>query len=128
MRPKFFGVRVQDGEEYLAMENCTKGFARPCVLDMKMGFQTWHAECSEEKKRKHLLQDARFVRPFARLRSAAIRLVAATIIAAAHSLFAGSPLAEFLVRTLSSASTSWRRQSYASHEHNCMSHAGQRKL
>lgn len=59
LTPAFFGTVTRDGREYIAMGDVTAGFARPCVLDLKMGTRTWHAECDEAKRQAHMDQDAK---------------------------------------------------------------------
>jgi len=54
---KFFGtesVKMTNGEscEYLVLENLTQGFAKPCVMDVKLGSVTYGPDASEEKKVK----------------------------------------------------------------------------
>lgn len=47
--PKFHGVVNQDGETYLSLENLTHGMLEPCVLDLKMGTQTYDENATPEK-------------------------------------------------------------------------------
>jgi len=54
---KFFGtesVKISNGEycEYLVLENLTQGFAKPCVMDVKIGSVTYGPDASDSKKTK----------------------------------------------------------------------------
>lgn len=54
---KFFGtesVKMSNGEhcEYLVLENLTQGFAKPCVMDVKIGSVTYGPDASDAKKGK----------------------------------------------------------------------------
>ncbi|KAH3742773.1 hypothetical protein Pelo_15830 [Pelomyxa schiedti] len=44
-------------KEYIGLENLIYGFKHPSILDLKMGTQTWHTECSPAKKAFHMKQD-----------------------------------------------------------------------
>jgi len=57
LAPRFYGTVQRDGKEYFVMEDVGAGFVRPCVLDLKMGARTWHAECTMEKQKAHMEQD-----------------------------------------------------------------------
>ncbi|XP_046405649.1 inositol polyphosphate multikinase isoform X2 [Ischnura elegans] len=52
--PKFYGTRIItiNGRDItcLALENVTEGMLEPCVMDVKIGKQTWEPNASEEKK------------------------------------------------------------------------------
>lgn len=55
--PAYFGVTsfdedASDDTQYLALENLTHGMKRPCVLDLKMGTQTYDEDASAEKQAK----------------------------------------------------------------------------
>jgi len=39
--PTFFGVLEMGGLTYMKMEDVTKGYERPCIIDIKIGYQTW---------------------------------------------------------------------------------------
>lgn len=58
--PTFHGtetksVRVSETEtksvEYIVLSDITSKFSKPCVLDVKMGKNTWFAGCTESKKK-----------------------------------------------------------------------------
>jgi len=54
---RFYGVetvRMTGGEmcEFLVLENITKGFIKPCLMDIKIGAQTFGPDATEEKKAK----------------------------------------------------------------------------
>jgi 1D-myo-inositol-tetrakisphosphate 5-kinase/inositol-polyphosphate multikinase len=53
--PQFYGVSrkiLEDGTkvEYLMMENLTKDFSKPCIMDVKIGAKTYGPDASEKKK------------------------------------------------------------------------------
>lgn len=57
LMPHYFGVSkklMEDGStgEFLMMENLTKGFKLPCVMDIKMGARTWAPDADAEKQSK----------------------------------------------------------------------------
>ena len=61
--PKFFGTKTRkdkDGEdnEFLAIENMTKGMAKACVMDVKVGAKTYSPDATDEKK---AAEDAKYV-------------------------------------------------------------------
>ena len=61
--PQFHGVsrkKLEDGKkgEYLMMENLTKDFSKPCIMDIKIGAKTYGPDASEKKK---VQQDASYV-------------------------------------------------------------------
>jgi len=62
--PRYFGVRtleagagvggasalpLKEGGTYMALEDLTQPFQRPCVLDVKMGVQSWDEDAPAEK-------------------------------------------------------------------------------
>eukprot|EP01105_Mastigella_eilhardi_P000160 TRINITY_DN1018_c0_g1_i1.p1 TRINITY_DN1018_c0_g1~~TRINITY_DN1018_c0_g1_i1.p1 ORF type:complete len:235 (-),score=86.23 TRINITY_DN1018_c0_g1_i1:82-786(-) len=62
LAPEFYGTETRDTPygklEYFVMQDVLSGFKHPSIIDIKMGTQTWHAECSEAKRKKHIEQDA----------------------------------------------------------------------
>ena len=60
--PQFYGVSrkiLEDGTkaEYLMMENLTKDFKKPCIMDVKIGAKTYGPDASDKKKAQ---QDASY--------------------------------------------------------------------
>ena len=60
--PHFYGVSrkiLEDGTkaEYLMMENLTKNFKKPCIMDVKIGAKTYGPDASDKKKAQ---QDASY--------------------------------------------------------------------
>lgn len=48
--PRFHGIEeAEDDVKYLKLENLTAGMTKPCVLDLKMGQQTYDETASEDK-------------------------------------------------------------------------------
>jgi hypothetical protein len=61
--PRYYGVVGQDGvshnlgapygiteDAYLMLQSLTKSFSKPCVMDLKMGTQTFEPDATEEKQ------------------------------------------------------------------------------
>ncbi|KAH3767104.1 inositol hexakisphosphate kinase 3 [Pelomyxa schiedti] len=61
--PQFFGTEERDTPygriNYFIMEDMLQGFKHPSILDIKMGTQTWHEDCTEEKRLQHIEQDSK---------------------------------------------------------------------
>ena len=48
--PKYYGVETMpDGSAYLKLEDVTAGMSKPCILDLKMGTQTYDEKATPEK-------------------------------------------------------------------------------
>ena len=47
--PKYGGTLNSDGEKYLVLENLTKGFIKPSILDLKMGTRMYSDFATETK-------------------------------------------------------------------------------
>lgn len=52
--PKCLSVIEFDNVEYLVLENLYKSFKKPCILDLKMGIQTYEDDAPEHKKEYEL--------------------------------------------------------------------------
>ena len=51
--PAFYGTAVNEkGDEFLVLKDMTQGMARPTVIDVKIGRQTWLPDASEKKMLK----------------------------------------------------------------------------
>ena len=51
--PAFYGTAVNEkGDEFLVLKDMTQGMARPTVIDVKIGRQTWLPDASEKKMQK----------------------------------------------------------------------------
>lgn len=37
--------------QFIVLNDITSGMKKPCVMDVKIGLQTWEPGCSEKKKR-----------------------------------------------------------------------------
>jgi len=48
--PTFFGVKELDGKKYIVIEDLTHTFKKPCILDVKIGRQSFGEDASPEKK------------------------------------------------------------------------------
>jgi len=48
--PHYYGVVELDSSRYLKLENITRKFVLPCVMDMKIGKVTWEDDAAEEFK------------------------------------------------------------------------------
>eukprot|EP01134_Creolimax_fragrantissima_P003535 CFRG3535T1 len=47
--PKFYGQERDGNIDYLVLENALNGYDKPCVLDLKMGTQTYSEDATPEK-------------------------------------------------------------------------------
>ena len=48
--PKFFGIeQVSDTETFLVLEDITENLELPCIMDVKIGAQTWDPDASKDK-------------------------------------------------------------------------------
>ncbi|XP_059482158.1 inositol polyphosphate multikinase [Neocloeon triangulifer] len=56
--PEFYGTEILTWNDsrvnYIVLSNVTHGMVQPCVMDIKIGRQTWDPEASESKKQKEL--------------------------------------------------------------------------
>lgn len=52
--PKFLGIEVINGEEWLKMENVTHGLKFPSYIDVKMGTQTHAPDYPAKKRLRHI--------------------------------------------------------------------------
>mmetsp|Transcript_17108 Transcript_17108/g.16548 ORF Transcript_17108/g.16548 Transcript_17108/m.16548 type:complete len:285 (-) Transcript_17108:2250-3104(-) len=48
----FRGTVKRDGKTFLQMENLTRDFKKPCIMDLKIGQKTYGPDCSEEKAKR----------------------------------------------------------------------------
>ncbi|XP_024521079.1 inositol polyphosphate multikinase beta [Selaginella moellendorffii] len=61
--PKFRGSVLVDTANsptptrYAVLEDVTKSFDQPCIIDIKMGFQTWYPEAGEAYRKKCEIKD-----------------------------------------------------------------------
>jgi inositol-polyphosphate multikinase len=60
--PRFHGFVAWEEESrrllLLALEDVAAPYARPCVLDIKIGHRTWHAGCGPEERGRRAAKDA----------------------------------------------------------------------
>lgn len=47
--PEYLGQESLDGKLWIVMENICAGFSKPCLMDLKMGTQTWSTNALPEK-------------------------------------------------------------------------------
>jgi len=57
--PTFFGIKETDGKKYIVIEDLTAGFAKPCILDIKIGRQSYGEDADEAKKANMEAKDKR---------------------------------------------------------------------
>jgi len=50
LAPQFFGIKELNDKKYIVIEDLTHGFKKPCILDVKIGKQSYGEDASEEKK------------------------------------------------------------------------------
>ncbi|KAL0275652.1 UNVERIFIED_CONTAM: hypothetical protein PYX00_003448 [Menopon gallinae] len=52
--PRYYGITHfrlnKENLKWIVLENVTHGFVQPCVMDIKIGFQTWDPLATEEKR------------------------------------------------------------------------------
>ena len=36
---------------FIVLDDITRGMKKPCIMDVKIGLQTWEPGCSEKKKK-----------------------------------------------------------------------------
>jgi len=51
--PKFHGIKELNDKKYIVIEDLTHGFQKPCILDVKIGRQSYGEDATEEKKSKY---------------------------------------------------------------------------
>jgi len=51
--PKFHGIKELNDKKYIVIEDLTHGFQKPCILDVKIGKQSYGEDATEEKKSKY---------------------------------------------------------------------------
>ena len=56
--PKFVGVNKNGDVSTMTIEDVSSAFKAPCVVDVKMGTQTWQPGCREEYRIRKLQQDS----------------------------------------------------------------------
>jgi len=55
--PTFYGVEEIDGASWIVIEDLTFNKAKPCILDIKMGTQSFGEDAKEEKKAGMIAKD-----------------------------------------------------------------------
>jgi len=50
LAPKFHGINEVDGTKYIIIEDLTHNFKKPCILDVKIGKQSFGEDASPEKR------------------------------------------------------------------------------
>jgi len=50
--PGFNGTVERNGKTFLQMENLTRDYEKPCLMDIKIGQKTYGPDCSEEKAKR----------------------------------------------------------------------------
>jgi len=50
LAPQFYGIKELNDKKYIVIEDLTHGFKKPCILDVKIGKQSYGEDASEEKK------------------------------------------------------------------------------
>jgi len=50
LAPQFFGVQEKDENNFIIIQDLTHGFKKPCILDVKIGRQSFGEDASPEKK------------------------------------------------------------------------------
>jgi len=57
--PAFHGFHELDGKKYIVIEDATAGFSKPCILDIKIGKQSFGEDADESKKANMAAKDAK---------------------------------------------------------------------
>lgn len=57
--PAFHGFHELDGKKYIVIEDATAGFSKPCILDIKIGKQSFGEDADETKKANMAAKDAK---------------------------------------------------------------------
>jgi len=55
--PAFHGFKELEGKKYIVIEDLTHGFAKPCILDIKIGRQSYGEDADESKKANMAAKD-----------------------------------------------------------------------
>jgi len=50
--PQYFGTCTKKDSRFMMIENLTKGFEKPCIVDIKIGEKTYGPDASKEKREK----------------------------------------------------------------------------
>jgi len=50
--PQYFGTCTKKDGKFMMIENLTKGMAKPCIVDIKVGAKTYGPDATEDKKAK----------------------------------------------------------------------------
>eukprot|EP00879_Flechtneria_rotunda_P024184 GHRR01025632.1.p1 GENE.GHRR01025632.1~~GHRR01025632.1.p1 ORF type:complete len:280 (+),score=86.93 GHRR01025632.1:597-1436(+) len=56
--PRSYGIQQVSDATYLMLEDAAAGYQLPCVMDIKIGFQTWYPWANDSSKQKYRLKDA----------------------------------------------------------------------
>lgn len=56
--PRFLGTVEFDGRDFIVLEDVAVPYSKPCVIDIKIGFQTWYSSADENYVRRARAKDA----------------------------------------------------------------------
>eukprot|EP00879_Flechtneria_rotunda_P031364 GHRR01034256.1.p1 GENE.GHRR01034256.1~~GHRR01034256.1.p1 ORF type:complete len:137 (+),score=51.46 GHRR01034256.1:597-1007(+) len=51
--PRSYGIQQVSDATYLMLEDAAAGYQLPCVMDIKIGFQTWYPWANDSSKQKY---------------------------------------------------------------------------